>query len=76
MPTLDQLLRDLEQTLELDPNTLKGDEALADINWDSMAVVVFIAMADANYGSAVHVSKLQEAKTVADLFALVTMPKG
>jgi acyl carrier protein len=66
-----QFYHDLEELLELDSDTIKGNEVLTDINWDSMAVVAFIAMADANYGSSVHVAQLQQATTVADLLALL-----
>jgi len=68
----DKLHRDLEEMLELDPASLKGDEALETLNWDSMAVVMFIAMADKNYGVAVNVSDVRSAKNVADLYALIS----
>ena len=72
MITQEQLHRDLETILELDPETIKGPETLDELAWDSMAVVMFIAMADQNYSVAVAPSKLVNAKTVNDLYALVT----
>lgn len=68
----EKLHRDLEEMLELDTASLKGDEALENLNWDSMAVVMFIAMADKNYGVAVNVGDVRNAKNVADLYALIS----
>ena len=74
MNTADQLYRNLEEMLELDAGTLKGDETLSSLNWDSMAVISFIALADGNFGASVPVSKLKDAQTVGDLWRLVADP--
>jgi acyl carrier protein len=74
MITINQFHNDLESMLELDPGTITGDKSLDEIAWDSMTVVMFIAMADQNYSAAVSPSKLADAKTVADLYTLVTNP--
>ncbi|HRJ70600.1 MAG TPA: phosphopantetheine-binding protein [Terrimicrobiaceae bacterium] len=71
MPAPDEFYRDLETLLELDSGTIRGDEVLADLNWDSMAVVSFIAMADEKYNASVHVAQLQQAEKVSELLALV-----
>jgi acyl carrier protein len=68
----EQFLRDLESMLERDPDTLKGDESLDEIAWDSMTVVMFIAMADQKYSITVAPSKLANAKKVSDLLGIVT----
>jgi acyl carrier protein len=39
--------------------------------WDSMTAMGFLAMADRKYGVTVSAARLLEAKTVADLAALV-----
>ncbi len=72
MLTKEQLNSDLESMLEMEPGTIKGDEPLDEIYWDSMTVVMFIAMADQNYSVAVAPSKLADAKTVSDLYSLVS----
>lgn len=65
----------LDEMLELDPGTLKGDEALDDLdNWDSLAVISFIALVDEKFGMVVEGQKLAKAKSVADLLALVGVP--
>lgn len=72
MTNADQLNRDLESILELEPGTISGTETLEEINWDSLSVITFLAMADSNYGLSIPASKLQAVKTVADLLALTT----
>jgi acyl carrier protein len=66
-----QFHRDLETVLELDQESIKGNETLDELYWDSMALVMFIAMADEKYSVVISPSKLAEAKSVADLLALV-----
>jgi len=72
MPTRDQFHHAVERLLELDPGSLKGDELLESFDWDSMAVVMFIAMADKNYDIAVSPSNVRDAKSLADLFAILS----
>lgn len=71
MMTHETFYSDLESMLNLDPQTIQGNETLDDLYWDSMTVVMFIAMADQKYSLAIDPSKLAKAKTVADLTALI-----
>jgi acyl carrier protein len=67
-----QFLNSLEEILELDDNTLNGDEALIDIEqWDSLAFLSVIAMADENFDIVIEGDKLEGIKSVNDLVALV-----
>ena len=67
-PTDAEFLTELENVLELDNGVLKLDTKLADIEvWDSLAVLSFMAMMDANYGATVIPSKLPECIVVSDL---------
>lgn len=67
-----EFLNSLEEILELDENTLKGNEVLMDIEqWDSLAFLSVIAMADENFDIVIEGSQLEEIKSVADLVALV-----
>jgi acyl carrier protein len=61
----------LEEFMELDEGRLTGEELLDDLPWDSLAVVSFIAMADEFLELSVKPSSITEAKSVADLLALV-----
>ena len=72
MTNADQLNRDLESILELEPGTISGNETLEEINWDWLSVITFIAMADGNYGLTIPASKLKGVKTIADLLVLTT----
>lgn len=67
-----EFYKELESILELGSGSLKGHETLDEISWDSMSVVMFIATADQNYSVAVAPSKLAAARTVADLYDLVS----
>lgn len=70
MDTKDFLLA-LDEMLELDPGTLTGTEELESLeNWDSLAVISFIALVDEKLGLVVEGEKLAKAKTVGDLLAL------
>jgi acyl carrier protein len=65
-------LREIETALELPDGSLKGDEQLADIpEWDSLAVISFIALVDEKLGLAVDGEALANAQSVGDLLALV-----
>lgn len=68
-----EFLNNLEEILELDDNTLKGDEVLMDIEqWDSLAFLSVIAMADESFDMVIEGDQLEEIKSVADLIALVS----
>ncbi|PTA50809.1 hypothetical protein C9I43_09965 [Shewanella morhuae] len=67
-----EFLNLLEEILELDSNTLQGDEVLMDIEqWDSLAFLSVIAMADEHFDIVIQGDKLEKIKTVNDLIALV-----
>ena len=62
----------LDELIEVKPGTIKGNEALADIEgWDSLAVVGFIAIVDQNFGVTLSATNLKGCKTVPDLITLL-----
>ncbi len=62
----------LDELLENNPGTLKGDEVLATISqWDSLAVIGFIALLDQHFALSVPAARILDCKTVNDLAALV-----
>lgn len=67
----DPIRRDLESLLEHDGQSLSGSELLSDIGWDSMAVVMLIALADQKYGAAVPPARIAACVTVDDLCAAI-----
>ena len=75
MPSNEKIYRELETILELDANTILGTEDLDSLGWNSMALVMFIAMADEKYAVAIPPSKLVEAKTVDEVCKLTEREK-
>jgi acyl carrier protein len=67
----DELLDGLAEILEQDRTALTEEAVLADLNWDSLAFVSFIAMVDSRFGVAVPPKQLAKCRTVADLAALM-----
>jgi len=63
----------LDELIESDPGTIRGDEVLANISkWDSLAVIGFIALLDQHFGVSVPAVKIMNCRTVSDLADLVT----
>ena len=71
MESTNKINSEIEQIVNAEPGSIKGMEALSDIGWDSMASVMFIAMADEKFAKAIDPETLATAKTVADLHALI-----
>ena len=67
-----EFLRQLEGQLEVKPGSLDESQRLSDLEcWDSMAAVVFIALADEQLGVTVSGDQIARAKSVNDLLSLV-----
>jgi acyl carrier protein len=68
--TKQDFLKELEDLLEVAPQSLTGSEALDDLeNWNSMAIVGYIALADTN-GVRLSARDVGKCTTVADLLQL------
>jgi acyl carrier protein len=66
-----EFLRALERQMEIAEGALKEDRLLSQTEgWDSMAAVLFIALADEKLGAAVSGNQIAQASTVRDLLAL------
>jgi acyl carrier protein len=67
-----EFLAQLDEIMEQEPGTLKGEEKLTDLpKWDSMTVVQFIALVDEEFDLSVRSTKLLACNTVDDLAALL-----
>ena len=67
-----EFLTNLEGLLEADAGALNCAIELASLEqWDSLAFVSFLAMADSKYGIKVAPSELRQCKSVGDLMKLV-----
>lgn len=71
MNKTDEINKEIEQIVNAEAGSLKGNESLSDIGWDSMASVMFIAMVDERFSKPISPDSLAAAKTVADLHALI-----
>lgn len=66
-----EFLSELDAILELPPGTLAGGERLADLEqWNSMAMLGFIALADTNNGEKIQPRQIVNCVTVGDLLGL------
>jgi len=64
---------DIEELLEVDAGSLTATVDLTSLEqWDSLAFVSFLAMADSNYGAKVAPTELRACKTIGDLMKLVS----
>jgi acyl carrier protein len=70
-----QFLRQLDELLELEPGTLKGDEPLEGLEaWGSLALLGYMATVNENYGVIVSPAQVSSCSTVNDLVALANCP--
>lgn len=70
--TKEKKLELLEEMMDLDAGTLTPDIVLEDLDeWDSIALISFIALMDDEFDRIVKGSLVKEQKTVADLLALM-----
>ena len=69
--TREEFLLQMDEILDLSPGTLKGHEKLEDLkNWDSIALISLIALADTNIGVPIAPDQVVGCSTVADLLRL------
>lgn len=62
----------LEEMMDLESGSLAPDTELEDLEeWDSIALISFIALIDDEFNKVVKGSVIKEQKTVADLMALM-----
>jgi acyl carrier protein len=70
--TRSEFLRLLEGQLEIPEGSLNENQNLAGLDsWDSMAALLFIALADERLGVPVVGNDIANSKTISDLLALL-----
>lgn len=69
--TRDEALRLIEEAANADAGTVKGEETLEAISWDSLASVSFVGLVDERLGRQVDAKVLAKCRTVPDLLALL-----
>lgn len=66
-----EFLESLDELFELPAGTLRGSENLEDIEqWNSMAMIEFIALVDSNGGGKLSPRQIAGSTTVSDLLRL------
>jgi len=67
-----QLLQAIEEVVDVEPGTLCEDKKLEDLaNWDSLAFLTFLAMADSRFGLTLAPEAVRDCTSVADLCGLL-----
>jgi len=66
-----EFLMSLDELFELDPGTLKGEEDLDGIGWDSVRAIEFIVLVNEKVDLEVAPGSLSKAATINDLVALL-----
>jgi len=67
-------LQCIEEVIDLSEGSLQGDELLRDLeNWDSLAFLTFLAMADTRFGIKVSPAELRACESVKDLCMLLSV---
>jgi acyl carrier protein len=67
-----QLLEAIEEVVDVEPGTLCGDEKLDELaNWDSLAFLTFMAMADSRFGLKLAPETVRACASVADLCGIL-----
>lgn len=70
--TRQEFLRKLEELLEVESHTLKGEEDLQDLEaWESLTVMEFMALADESFNVVLHPNDIASCDTVAELLDLL-----
>lgn len=71
--TNDEKLRLLEETLEMEANTLTAETSLNEIEeFDSMAKLTLIVLCDDEFGKKLTGEQIREFKTVGDILAFMS----
>jgi hypothetical protein len=66
-----EFLKALDELLQMPHGTLKGAEKLEEVtNWDSVAMIEFVALVDTNNHVTLTPRQIAQCKTIDDLLAL------
>lgn len=74
MKTLKGFIENFENTIDgVESGSLSEQTAFRSLKqWDSLTVLMFIDMVDAEYGVHLNSKQMKEAETIGDLYALIT----
>jgi len=62
-----EFISELAEALEIDEENLSLDSKLSELNWDSLAIISAISIADKCFDVVISIEKLAECKTINDI---------
>ena len=77
MNTLEGFIKNFENTVDgIEPGSLNAKTVFGSLkHWDSLAVLMFIDMVDAEYDVRLNSRQMKEAETLEDLYGLISNKK-
>ncbi len=71
MPHSEQKIKlfisELEEAIEIEENKISLNSKLSELNWDSLAIISAISLADKFFDVVISIEKLSECKTIKDI---------
>ena len=68
---IEAFLVELAESIELPPDTFKKDNTLSNVDWDSLAIISCIALADEYFNVMLTGEDLLNPKTTEDIIKLI-----
>tara|TARA_Y100001978_G_C23585627_1_gene381169 strand:- start:385 stop:621 length:237 start_codon:yes stop_codon:yes gene_type:complete len=72
---ISSFLESLEEAIELNPNTLTKETKISSINWDSLAVISCIALADEYFEVMLSGEDLANVNKIEDILIMISNKK-
>ncbi len=72
---INTFLNELAESIELQEGSLTVDTKISDIDWDSLAVISCIALADEQFNIMLSGDELSKIETIGDIFKLISKKK-
>ena len=67
---IEEFLSQLAEALELEQDEISLDSKLSELDWDSLAIISAIAIADKCFDVVISIEKLSECKTINDIIEI------
>ena len=67
---IEEFLSQLAEELEIEQDKISLDSKLSELDWDSLAIISAIAIADKCFDVVISIEKLSECKTINDIIEI------
>ena len=67
---IEEFLSQLAEALEMEKDKISLDSKLSELDWDSLAIISAIAIADKCFDVVISIEKLSECKTINDIIEI------